>query len=253
MNAMDNKGSTKAPGQAVTRRFTDSEVATVLRKAAEIDEAAGAATGAGLSLHELQEIAKEVGISPEAIAKAAATLERRGVRTGGLVAGSPLVRRAVHSVDGELNADGIAGLVRLIDEKSDAAGEVSEALGAVRWTSRDRFHGMQVSITPENGETTIQVVEKALPRMRRVVHLLPAAWGAMLSGGLLASAGAQGELGLLTALILGVGGGAAAGRAVWTWLSARSRGRVERLADELSREARESVRRGNVVGDNGGS
>jgi hypothetical protein len=51
----------------------------------------------------------------------------------------------------------------------------------------------------------------------------------------------------LLALLLGVAGGAAVGRLVWSWLSEQSRDRVERLAAELSREAREAVARGDVV------
>lgn len=250
---MEPRKPTRGSERAANRRFTDNEVALVLRKAAEIDEASGSASGGGLSLDDLKEIGREVGISPEAITRAVASLERKG---GGsavrLVTGSSLVRRAVYSVDGELSSDGIARLIRLVDEKSEAAGEVTEALGSVRWTSRDRFRGTQVSITPEKGETTIQVVEKALPRLRRVVHLLPTAWGGILSGavfGRLVSGplpGSATEAALL-ALLMGIGGGAAVGRLVWSWLSAQSRDRVERLAAELSREARDAVRRGDVV------
>jgi hypothetical protein len=55
--------------------------------------------------------------------------------------------------------------------------------------------------------------------------------------------------GVLLALLLGVGGGAGVGRAVWSWLSGQSRDRVERLATDLSQEAREAVRRGDVVAE----
>jgi hypothetical protein len=241
------------PERAASRRYTDNEVALVLRKAAEIDEASGSASGGGLSLDDLKEIGREVGISPEAISRAVSSLERK--RGGGgarRLTGSSLVRRAVYSVDGELSSEGIGRLIRLVDEKSEGAGEVTEALGSVRWTSSDRFRGTQVSITPEKGETTIQVVEKALPRLRRVVHLVPTIWGGMISGALFGRLvsgpmpGSTAEAALL-ALLLGVGGGAAVGRLVWSWLSAKSRDRVEQLAAELSREAREAVWRGDVV------
>ena len=48
------------------RRFSEKEVAVVLRKATEMEEQPGP-SGAGLSLQELEQIAGEVGISPAVI------------------------------------------------------------------------------------------------------------------------------------------------------------------------------------------
>jgi len=47
-----------------SRRFTDREVATLLRKASEIEESEGSPGSGGLSMDDLQEIAREVGIAP---------------------------------------------------------------------------------------------------------------------------------------------------------------------------------------------
>jgi hypothetical protein len=234
-------------GATGKRRFTDSEVALVLRKAVELEEAAGSSGGSGLSLDELKDIGKEVGISPESIAKAVAGLDRRGPK-GGLLPSGALVQRAVYAIDGELSSEGIARLVRSIDERTDGAGEVSEALGSVRWTTRDRFRGTQVSITPENGETSIQVVEKALPHFRRVVYTVPAGWGAMLGGLVMGVIPGGGSMGIAASLMaLGVAVGAGVGRFAWARLSAESRNRVELMAAELSREAREIAKGGDVV------
>lgn len=51
------------------RRYTDQEVALVLAKASELEEgrALTSTSGRGLTLRELHEIAKEVGLSPRAI------------------------------------------------------------------------------------------------------------------------------------------------------------------------------------------
>ena len=189
-----------------SRRFTDREVAIVLRKASEIDETEGSGVGGALSLQDLEEIAKEVGISAGAIRRAVETLDHhRTLRAGW--AGAPLVRKSVHAVPGVLDQDAIAKLVRLIDERTDSAGTISEALGSVRWTSDDRFKSSLVSITPEGGETTIQVVEKARPRMRRIFHALPAAWAAMLAAPILGAA-SLGPLGTVGAVALSLVTGA---------------------------------------------
>jgi len=229
-----------------SRRFTDREVALVLRKAAEIEETSGGAGGGGLSLRDLQDIGREVGISPAAIAQAAAALEGAGRRTT-LLRSAPLVRRAVHAVPGELNDEAVAGLVRLVDERADTTGSVSEALGSVRWTGGDRYWNLQVSVTPREGETAIQVVEKAAPRLRRVMAILPAAWGAMLAVPAMASLHLPAVPGV-GALALGAVVGAAVGRVVWGVLSARSEAKVTRLAADLTREAQEAALMGLVVG-----
>lgn len=114
-----------------SRRFTDREVALVLKKASEIEESVGSGAGGALSLEDLNEIAKEVGISPEAISQAVAGLDRGG-GVGAAVWGAPTVHRAAHAVAGELNEEAIARLIRLVDDRTDTAGAVSEALGSVR-------------------------------------------------------------------------------------------------------------------------
>jgi len=228
------------------RRFTDREVALVLRRASEMDEVEG--TGAaGLSLEDLQEIGREVGISPDAIARAVSSLEGKGSALSGL-AGAPLVHKAVRAVPGELNEAALSSLVHVVDERADGAGAVSQAFGSLRWTSSDRFRSLQVSITPSAGETRIQVVEKAKPRIRGVVQLMPAAWGMMFAMPLVGSS-VVGGLAVTGVLVGGAVAGGAIGRGVWSLLSARSQLRVTRLVEELSARAHDLFRQGEVVED----
>jgi hypothetical protein len=221
-----------------SRRFTDREVALVLRRATELDEAAGpsAEAGGGLSLEDLKHIAGEVGITPAAIERAVATLDRPAA-LGTRLVGAPAVRKAVHVVPGSVGREGMAALVATVDDHTDGTGSVTEALGSVRWTARDRLKSTRVSITPGDGTTAIEVVEKAEPRLRRIFHLLPAAWGVMLAGASIAAAPTAGPLG---AAALATGAallGAGAGRTVWAVLSAASDRRVHRLASRLADEA----------------
>jgi hypothetical protein len=220
---------------AGSRRFTDREVAIVLRKASELEEHDDEIGGGGLSLTELEEIAGEVGISRTAVAKAVEKLDGQAHR-GSLLAGGPLAHRAIRAVEGELHEEGLARLVRHVDGGSDAVGVVSEALGATRWTAADRFRTTQVSITPAAGETTIQVVERATARLRRIVHLVPASASLALVGGTIGGF----DLSSLTVtglMALGFGAGATLGRMIWSRLSLQRAARVERLAEELSLEA----------------
>ncbi len=219
----------------------------VLRKASEIEESEGSSGSGGLTMEDLQEIAGEVGIAPEAIAKAVDRLDTVRERTP-LLGGAPSAHKAVHAVRGELNEKALGQLIRLVDDETDSAGAISEALGSVRWTTGDRFHSMQVSLTPENGETVIQVVEKTRPRLRRVTQLVPAAWATVLAGGVIIPWDVSAAGGIL-AFIAAAAAGGAVGRFVWNRISARSRARVERLAAALSRHAYDASTKGLVVPD----
>ena len=218
-----------------TRRFTDREVAAVLRHAADLDERAGSVEGGGLSMEDLREIAAEVGISADSIDRAVAALDRPRPIDATWWSGAPAARRAVRAVPGELEDGEIARLVQVVDERHAAGGAVSEALGSVRWTGSDRISASVVSFTREGGETAIQVVEKINPRIKRVVQLMPGAWGAMLAAPFVGvvGGGTMASLGLLGG---GVALGLGAGRVAWNVMSRLARGRVERLADELSDE-----------------
>lgn len=227
-----------------SRRFTDQEVALVLKQAAEIDETLGEGGDRGLSITDLTEIAREVGISTEAIERAVAGLDRPRVLRSSL-SGAPLVRKAAHAVPGRLTDDGVARLIRVIDEQASSAGAVTEALGSVRWTSSDRFRSTSVSVTRTDEETSIAVVEKAPERLRRVFQFLPPVWAVMFAtpsiGALQMSSGA-------TAAAVGAAllAGAGIGRAAWNYMSSRSAARVRELAEAVAAEGQDAVRDGLV-------
>jgi len=216
------------------RRYTDQEVALVLRRAAAIEErrSTDTAPARGLTLHDLHEIAREVGLSSAAIDQAVAGL-RSGAHPGGVsLLGAPISNKTVRAVPRHLDDEALQALIRVVEEQVDATGTVTEALGTVRWTSVARGHRfsptMQVSLTPADGETRIQVVQRYPAQLRAVLQLLPAAWGGMLGGGIAASMAG----GVATGIGLAAGaaiGGFALGRAVWRAISRRNERDVQRV------------------------
>ena len=74
------------------RRYTDEEVAAIFKQAAESESTVSPlpAEGNGTTLAALQEIGREVGISPAAIAHAAISLERAGKPAGRSFLGFPI-------------------------------------------------------------------------------------------------------------------------------------------------------------------
>ena len=225
------------------RRFTDQEVALVLQRAAEIEERRStSAAGRGLTLGELRDIAKEVGLSPDVIDEAVVAV-RTGVRPrGGSLLGASLSNKVVRGVPGRLDEDGLQRLIRVVEDRVEETGTVSEALGTVRWTSVVRGHRfdrtMQVSLSAKDQETQIQVVQRYPSGLRAILHGLPTAWGAMIGGAIAASVAVVPVVGI------GIGLGGAAlglgiGRSVWQMLARKSAREVERVAGELAEAARE--------------
>jgi len=136
------------------RRFTDQEIGLVLRRAVELEESSpssGLPSARGLTLGELQDIAREAGIDPGMVSRAVEELEgRRGIEPLSLFGSSP-VKREVRTVPGELSKEAVGELIRIVDEEVAAQGTVTEALGRIRWTSNSRFLSTQVSVEPSGG------------------------------------------------------------------------------------------------------
>ncbi len=216
------------------RRYSDREVALILRRAAEMEDREGVAvTARGVSLQELEQIAQDVGLDPARIRRAALELQtRRSLRESTPLGPAPS-RTAVVALDATVAGDALRDLVRVIDDEVDSPGTVTEALGAVRWTARDRFLTTQVAIAPAPEGTTVKVHERIDPRVRGLLHFVPGGWGAILGIAIAGSTGvaALPAVGVVAACALA---GGAAGRGVWEILSERSRRRVDALAETLA-------------------
>jgi hypothetical protein len=223
-----------------TRRFTDREVALVLRKASEMEEAEGTVGGGGLSLADLEEIGAEVGISARALQRAVADLDAKA--GGNPFAKGQLVNQAIRAVDGDLTEEAVAELIRHVDGTSDQVGVVTEALGSVQWTAQDRLRTTQVSITPSESETRIRVVERATARLRRLVSVVPVMTGSALVAGTI---GQFDPTSGMVALFTAMGGalGAVVGRILWSKISKASRARVKQVAAELALNAEHAIKK----------
>ena len=224
------------------RRFTDKEVALVLRRAADLEKRSPSASGSsarGLTLSELKEIASEAGIDPDLVGRAVAEMEGpEGLEPTSIVIGPGTVRREVRAINGELPKEDLAELMRLVDSEVDDQGTVVEALGAVRWTGKGRFLSTQVSLEPGGGETLLRVEERYNPGIRGILHGIPASYGLVF--GLAWAEGlnlglAPGSLVALTAAI----GSWGIGSTIWRAISSRSRTRVQSLAEMLGLRAQE--------------
>jgi len=153
-------------GESKVRRYSEEEFALILRKASEIQEApgegAGRLSGQGLTLEEIQSIAGEAGIDPQAVSRAAALLgskeweEKKGLADA--ILGGPGTYHLDFEVQGRLPQEDYGRLLELIRRTLEHQGEASEVLGGVEWKTVGELSAINVNISPRGESTSIQVV-----------------------------------------------------------------------------------------------
>ena len=140
------------------RRFTDEEVALILREASEVQEQGrGTSAAGGLTLPQLKEIAAEVGLDPAHIEAAALRIERRRPAAPSPVLGTPATPEFTRDLPGELSQEDFAELVTTIRRVLGRRGITEAQLGALEWRAQDAVGGRYVSVLPRGGRTRIHV------------------------------------------------------------------------------------------------
>lgn len=219
------------------RRFTEEEVALVLRRAAELD--GSAAPTAGLTLAEIRRIAEEAGIHPELVERAASMLNHQRRGPADRVFGGPSVYFAERDLPGELPRASFGDVAEIIRRVLGDTGQMTEVLDTLEWKSVGEPTVMTVTVRPHKGRTGVRVsANRGVSGM--LVYVLTG------TGGLVAGAitGAILEPGLAGGLaIMGSAAGAAfvTARTIWTRATARFTERFERLVDALGSAVRASA------------
>ena len=119
------------------RRFNDEEVAAIFAKATDAARASQRQlpSSEGLTLAELQSIGREVGITPERVAQAAAELDQLGNETSRRFLGLPLGVGRTVDLGRRLSDDEWEQLVVDLRETFDARGTVRQEGSFRQWTN----------------------------------------------------------------------------------------------------------------------
>jgi hypothetical protein len=130
------------------RRYSDDEVAAILAKAIETDGAlAQPVRNEGLSLAELQNIGKEVGLAPELVARAAQSLDAGAPASARTLLGFPIAVERTVMLNRHLTDEEWELLVVKLREAFNARGRMS-AFGSFRqWTNGN----LQALLEPTRG------------------------------------------------------------------------------------------------------
>lgn len=217
------------------RRYTDREFALILRKALELDDRALPAPGRteGMTLAEMQAVAREVGLDPAAVARAASLLPATEPGRVERILGGPAHVRAEHRASRRLSPEEMGRVISGIRRKLDHQGEVTEELDAVTWKSVGQTSTPFVTLRPDGDGTEIQIHHDrsgAIVLTWLFTTLGLAFVGAAL-GSTLAPSGAVGGLLYLSGF---VAAGAATARLLWTRSSAAATARLHDLLGHVT-------------------
>ena len=239
--------------ERAVRRYSDGEVEEIVRRAAE--EQLAHPTEEGMSLRTVQQIADDVGISPERVERAARNLASRETThppaksgPGTFWLGSPTVIAWERVVDGEVTEAAHDDIIAEVQAAFSTTGEVDTRGRSLTWRTVKPVLGkrraVQVHVTSRNGQTRIQVQE-------RLGELAVTLYSSILVGGgiggvatiLAIGLGWLGhglEAGLLSAVW--VPGTYALTRSIFSAVSRRKRTDLEELSDRIAEIATESAR-----------
>ncbi len=208
------------------RRYTEDEMADIFRRAADPQAADRRLPGAGegMTLAELQDIGRQVGIAPDAVARAAFTLDPSGPAPVRRILGFPIGVSRTVELNRELDDAAWERLVVDLRRTFDAKGVVSRDGTLRQWTNGN----LHVYLEPgEHGQRLRMRTYNASARMVMFVGLVYTGFGAIASAAVLARHGV--DLGrLLPAGIFGLAGVAIAGFAAFR-LPGWARRRLEQM------------------------
>ncbi len=176
----------------VKKRFPEKKVDEIIRRAAEAQLANPTVDGS-LTVGAIEEIAADVGLSPERVRIAIGQVERppdlaalQTMRTG--LFSLPSHLEVESKIPGELPQSEFGDLLDEIQRSLKDVGTVSETLGAFSWNNATwEGGGIHVNVRPRHGETTLRISEPA-GSYKALVSLVSIVGGGVLTFGVAAGA-----------------------------------------------------------------
>jgi len=223
------------------RRYSEEEFALILRKASEIQTPEGTRGegmgSSGLTLEEIRSIAREAGMDPEAVTRAAALLgatrweERSGLAAA--IFGDPSKYHLEFEVPGTVSKEEMGRILAEIRRTWEHQGEVSEVLGGLHWKTVGELSAVNVNVSPRGESTAIQIVGDR-GSAGALTFTFPMMAAAILVGALGAAFEPTSVAGIVSLVTGTLGAGFLSARTLWTSGSRRFRKRLAGLMDAVS-------------------
>jgi hypothetical protein len=155
------------PTLPTSRRFNEKEVAQIIKRASELQqEESPAESASGMSLAELEQVAREAGLDPALVRRAATDLDTRVTdqRPSAFI-GAPTRLSLERTIDGEVPSDEYESMVLEMNRVLGLVGSASTLGRTLQWTAsgvdrrRVSTRTVQITVTPRHGRTTIRIEE----------------------------------------------------------------------------------------------
>jgi len=141
------------------RRYTDEQVALILRRAAQLDAGSDAPdVGDGLTLGEIERIARDVGLAPDLVARAAGLIDAPESGAAAMVFGGPAHFDAAYEARGEVPRERYGDVVEAIRRVLGNPGKTNEVLDGLEWKSVGETTQVTITVRPTAGRTKVQVL-----------------------------------------------------------------------------------------------
>lgn len=250
----ENRTADHVSSGGSARRYTDREVALVIKRAAELQEQQSEQTdrsGSGLSLTELEQVARESGLDPLLVRRAAQDLDiSRDPVARSRFLGAPSIITAERTVDGELPPDEYEGIVEELRRTFSDNGFVSTLGRSLAWSSSPNNYGrhnsqqqINVTVTTRNGKTVIRAE-------RSLRGLAGGLFGGLMGGIGGGTTGISGAVGLavfhsfgaavgLWGLVLG--GSYALARSIYVHVARNRQEELRGVIDRIAHQVTESI------------
>lgn len=212
------------------RSYDEREVALILKRAVEMQEGHGEGQQR-LTLGDVQQIAREVGIDPLHVTRAAETLEQRPLKGGRSLLGAPTTLQTSLAFDRELTDTEVGEMLDLLRSTVGLQGTTSQGLDTVEWAGRDSIGGYSLSVSRRSGSTRLRLSTQRSEQA--VVVVIASGVAGMVAAGVVAGLVDPSTAGGLWA-VFGGSGVAALGSARFLWQRI-ARGWEARLRDLAGR------------------
>lgn len=218
------------------RRYDDQEFALILRHAASLSERDPAlrTDGAdGITLEEMQAAAREAGLDPDAVARAAALVPQRAPTGAGRLLGGPVVIQMEYTARGRITDDGMVEAIDVIRRVTRHQGSVTEAFGGIEWRSVGWASQVCVTVTPQQDATAVRLLADR-GGAALLTYFVPTLAGLLtfaITGAVTEPTGIAAIGGLFAG---SVGTGLLAARAIWARGSRRFRQMMTHLMTDVS-------------------
>lgn len=225
-----------------THLYTEKEIGALFKRATEIQENAHESFSQGLSLKEIEDIAREIGIDPKFVRSAASELEHQMVaEQRSSFFGAPFMIEQKRVIRGEINDEEWEELVRQIRHVTGSAGRTTRVGQTRQWhrsvkdmsTTLEETH---LQVVSQNNRSTIEI-RKYFKGGAYVAYLM----GLVISGtvaGIYLDGSGYTELVNTGVVLTSMSGGFAAARfAIMSWTERQRRkihGLMNRIQDQVA-------------------